>query len=103
LRNDPPEWAVPPACFHRINTCCVMVEDLWPPRPGCDLAEFLATKYQYLISTYDCDDLTQLCKRLPSIRNAYVIPHHIDTELYKERGLPKVYDVLFYGNADPKR
>lgn len=103
LRTDPPEWGVPPAWFHRINTCCVMVEDLWPPRPGRDLAEFLGNKYQYLISTYDCDDLTQLCKRLPHIRKAYVIPHHIDTELYKDRGLPKIYDVLFYGNTNPER
>ena len=82
---------------------CVMVEDLWPPRPGRDLAEFLGNKYQYLISTYDCDGLTQLRKRLPSVRKAYVIPHHIDTELYKDRGLPKIYDVLFYGNTNPER
>ena len=103
LRTDPPEWAVPPAWFPGISTCCVMVEDLWPPRPGRDLAEFLDNKYQYLISTYDCDDLMQLCKRLPSVRKAYVIPHHIDTELYKDRGLPKIYDVLFYGNTNPER
>lgn len=103
LRTDPPEWVVPPGWFHKVNRRCVMVEDLWPPRPGCELAEFLGNKYQYLISTYDCDDLTQLCKRLPSIRKAYVIPHHIDTELYKDRGLPKIYDVLFYGNTNPER
>ncbi len=103
LRTDPPEWVVPPAWFHRINTCCVMVEDLWAPRPGHDLAEFLDNKYQYLISTYDCDDLTHLCQRLSSLRKAYVIPHHIDTELYKDRELPKIYDVLFYGNTNPER
>ena len=103
LRTDPPEWAVPPPWFHQINTCCAMVEDLWPPRGSHSLAEFLGNKYQYLISTYDCDDLAQLCKRLPSVRKAYVIPHHIDTELYKERGLPKIYDVLFYGNTNPER
>ena len=103
LRTDPPEWIVPPGWFHRINTCCVMVEDLRPPRGSRDLAEFLENKYQYLISTYDCDGLTQFCKRLPSVRKAYVIPHHIDTELYKDRGLPKTYDVLFYGNTNPER
>lgn len=103
LRTDPPEWVVPPGWFHKINRRCVMVEDLWPPRPGCELAELLGNKYQYLISTYDCDDLTQLCKCLPSLRKAYVIPHHIDTELYKDRGLPKIYDVLFYGNMNPER
>jgi hypothetical protein len=103
LRTDPPEWAVPPEWFHRVNRCCVMVEDLWPPRPGRELAEFLGNKYQYLISTYDCDDLTQLHKRLPSVRKVYVIPHHIDTELYRDRGLPKIYDVLFYGNTNPER
>src|SRR5215469_14320307 len=103
LRTDPPEWIVPPAWFHKVSTCCVMVEDLWPPRPGRDLAEFLGNKYQFVVSTYDCDDLAQLCKRLPSVRKAYVIPHHIDTELYKDRGLPKIYDVLFYGNTNPER
>ena len=103
LRNDPPGWIVPPAWFQKINTCCVMAEDLWPPGPDRDFAEFLGNKYQYLISTYDCDHLAQLCKRLPSIRKAYVIPHHIDTELYKDRGLPKIYDVLLYGNLRPER
>lgn len=102
-RTDPPEWIVPPEWFHKVNRRCVMVEDLWPPRPDRDLAEFLGNKYQYLISTYDCDGLTQLRKRLPSVRKAYVIPHHIDTDLYKDRGLPKIYDVLFYGNANPER
>lgn len=102
LRTDPPDWRVPPAWFHKINTCCVMLEDLWS-RPDRGLAEILGNKYQYLISTYDCDDLAQLCKRLPSVRKTYVIPHHIDTELYKERGLPKIYDVLFYGNTNPER
>ena len=102
LPTDPPEWVVPPGWFHKINRRCVMVEDLWP-RSGRELAEFLENKYQYLISTYDCDALTQLCKRLPSVRKAYVIPHHIDTELYKDRGLPKIYDVLFYGNTNPER
>jgi glycosyltransferase involved in cell wall biosynthesis len=103
LRTDPPEWVVPPGWFHKVNRRCVMVEDLWPPRPGRDLAEFLGNKYQYLISAYDCDDLTRLCKRLSSVRKAYVIPHHIDTKLYKDRGLPKIYDVLFYGNTNPER
>ena len=102
LRTDPPDWRVPPAWFHKINACCVMLEDLWP-RPDRGLAEILGNKYQYLISTYDCDDLAQLCKGLPSVRKTYVIPHHIDTELYKERGLPKIYDVLFYGNTNPER
>jgi hypothetical protein len=102
LRTDPPEWGVPPEWFHKINRRCVMVEDLWP-RAGRELAEFLGNKYQYLISTYDCDGLTQLRRRLPSVRKAYVIPHHIDTELYKDRGLPKIYDVLFYGNTNLER
>ncbi len=103
LRTDPPEWIVPPAWLEKINTRCAMVEDLWPPRPNCDLPGFLGNKYQYLISTYDCDGLAQLCKRAPSIRKAYVIPHHIDTRLYKDRGLPKIYDVLLYGNMRPER
>lgn len=103
LRNDPPEWMVPPAWFQKINKRCVMVEDLWAPRPDRDLAEFLGNKYQYLISTYDCDALDQLCKQATSIRKAFVIPHHIDTRLYKDRGLPKIYDVLFYGNSRPDR
>lgn len=102
LRIDPPDWGVPPAWFHKINTCCVMLEDMWP-RPDRGLAEILGNKYHYVISTYDCDDLAQLCQRLPSVRKAYVIPHHIDTELYKDRGLPKIYDVLFYGNTNPER
>jgi hypothetical protein len=102
LHTDPPEWVVPPEWFHKINRCCVMVEDLWP-RAGRELAEFLGNRYQYLISTYDCDGLAQLRNRLPSVRKAYVIPHHIDTELYKDRGLPKIYDVLFYGNTNAER
>jgi len=102
LRSDPPEWVVPPEWFHKINRRCVMVEDLWP-RAGRELAEFLGNKYQYLISTYDCDGLTQLLRRLPSVRKAYVIPHHIDTGIYKDRGLPKIYDVFFYGNTNPER
>ena len=103
LCTDPPERIVPPAWFHRINTCCVMLEDLRAPRGSRDLLEVLRDKYHYLISTYDCDDLARLCKRLPHVRKAYVIPHHIDTELYKDRGLPKIYDVLFYGNTSPER
>src|SRR5215469_4048538 len=66
LRTDPPEWIVPPAWFDKVKTCCVMLEDLWA-RHGFDLAAFLGNKYQYLISTYDCDHLAQLCKRMPSV------------------------------------
>lgn len=101
--RDPPERIVPPAWFHSINACCVMLEDLRAPRGSGDLLEVLGDKYQYLISTYDCDDLTQIRKRLPSVRTVYAIPHHIDVELYKDRGLPKIYDVLFYGNTNPER
>lgn len=102
LCTDLPERMVPPAWFHGINTCCVMLEDLRAPRLSRDFPEVL-DKYQYLISTYDCDDLTQLRQRLPSVRKVYAIPHHIDIELYKDRGLPKIYDVLFYGNTNPER
>jgi hypothetical protein len=103
LCTDPPERIVPPTWFHGINACCMMLEDLRAPRGSRDLLEVLGAKYQYLISTYDCDDLTQIRKRLPSVRTVHTIPHHIDIELYKDRGLPKIYDVLFYGNTNPER
>ena len=103
LRTDPADWIVPPAWFHKVPVCCAMVEDLWAPWPQRNLAEFIGDKYQYLISTYDCEDLAQLHRRLPSVQKTYVVPHHIDAELYKDRELPKIYDVLFYGNTNPER
>ena len=103
LRTDPADWVVPAAWFHKVPVCCAMVEDLWPPWPQRNLAEFLGDKYQYLISTYDCEDLVQLHRGLPSVQKTYVVPHHIDTDLYKDRELPKIYDVLFYGNTNPER
>ncbi|HKD80560.1 MAG TPA: hypothetical protein VKH81_12760 [Candidatus Angelobacter sp.] len=90
---------IPHSWFRQIRRRCVMVEDLGPLP---ELIQSLGGKYQYLISTYDCAALTMLCRGLPSIRKIYVIPHYVNTHIYRERGLSKVYDVLFYGNDDAR-
>jgi hypothetical protein len=96
-QGSQPLAPVPDAWFRGIKRRCVILEDLVP---WTELVELLNDRYQYLISTYACDHLAKLCRGLPSLRKAYVIPHHINTDIYKQWGLPKIYDVLFYGNDD---
>lgn len=96
-QDSQPQARVPDTWFRGINRRCVILEDL---APWTELIELLNDRYQYLISTYDCDHLAKLCRGLPCLRKTYVIPHHVNTEIYKQWGLPKIYDVLFYGNDD---
>lgn len=98
-QQNPPLNPVPDFWLKQIKHRCAMLEDLaFLP----ELIDLLDNRYQYLISTYDCKKLTSLCEDLSSLRKTYVIPHHVDTDIYKDAGLPKIHDVLFYGNDDPR-
>jgi hypothetical protein len=88
---------VPDGWIRRIKQRCVMVEDL---SPRSALVEALKDRYQYLVSTYDCGHLIRLQQELPGLRKTYIIPHHINTDIYKDKKMPKIHDVLFYGNDD---
>jgi hypothetical protein len=97
--TDPPGSGVPPSWAAQIAKRCVMVEDV---RMQTDLAAFLhAYRCQYLVATYECAELAELRTRCPLLRRVFVVPHHIDTSLYRRLDVPKVYDVVLYGSTHP--
>lgn len=98
--TDPPESGVPASWFRSIPRRCVIAEDT---RLQDDLAAYLnANECQYLIGTYDCAELEQLLARCSSVKRTFVIPHHIDTGMYRRIDVPKKYDVLLYGSLDSR-
>lgn len=98
--TDPPASGLPDSWSARIGKRCVMVEDM---RHQEDLAAFLNRhRCQYLIATYQCAELEQLRRSCRYLQRVFVIPHHIDTKLYRRCDLPKIYDVLLYGSLHPK-
>jgi hypothetical protein len=93
--TDPIGSGVPQAWAAQIAKRCVMVEDM---RMQPDIAAFLNEyRCQYLLATYECAELAELCARCQFIRRVFVIPHHIDTFLYRRLRLSKIYDVALYG------
>lgn len=86
--------------LERFSHRCVMLEDMHS-KPHENLYAYLNDTYTDVLATYECAQLAAIRDQCPNIRNAHVIPHHIDTDLYRDRGLPKRYDVLLYGNVHP--
>lgn len=96
--TDPPGSGVPLAWAEQIGKRCVIVEDM---RLQADIAAFLNTyRCQYLIATYDCAELGELCALSRFLRRVFVVPHHIDTALYRQLDLPKIHDVVLYGSIN---
>jgi hypothetical protein len=96
--TDPPVSGVPFAWAAQVGKRCVIVEDM---RMQADIAAFLnAYRCQYLIATYECAELDELHARCPFLRRVFVIPHHIDTVLYRRLDVPKIYDVVLYGEIN---
>jgi hypothetical protein len=96
--TDPASSGVPPTWFDRFSKRCVMVEDT---RDQERLAALMNDHgCQYLLATYYGVELTQLAVQCRHLRGTWVIPHHIDTTLYRDLGLEKRYDVLLYGYAE---
>lgn len=98
--EDPPGAYVPEDWFQNIRKRCVMVEDMHP-RCGRPLSSHFEGRFDYLIATYDCAGYEELRGKCRSIRKSWIIPHHIDTTVYRPMNRPRNYDVLLYGNTDP--
>jgi hypothetical protein len=98
--SDPPGSGVPLSWSARIPKRCVVLEDM---RHQEDIAAFLNRHAcQYLVTTYECFELEQLLRQCPHLRRVFVIPHHIDMQLYRCLDLPRIYDVLLYGSLLPR-
>jgi hypothetical protein len=93
----------PAAAFDLARARCLMVEDLHEGTyaGGLDrLCRHIEGHYDYLISTYDCPALESVRALCPHLKGVFILPHHIDTSVYRDYGLPESWDVLLYGNVD---
>ena len=98
--TDPPESGVPLRWSQQIPKRCATVEDM---RHTDDISDFM-TRHgcQYLIATYQCAELDALLAKCKTVQRVFLIPHHIDTRLYRRLAIPKVNDVLLYGSTHPR-
>jgi Glycosyl transferases group 1 len=91
------EGPIPAAWFEQIPKRCLFLEDMHLHPESCRQVN---RKFNYLLACYDCPELYALRERCPNLRKAFIIPHHLDTAIYRDYGLPKLHDVLLYGNTD---
>jgi len=96
-----PDDAIKPEHLDHIPCRCVILEDMHKNtfKGGVELfCEHLDQYYNYVLVTYDCEELEYIQSRCPNIRRFFVLPHFIDTETFRDYGLEKVWDILLYGN-----
>ncbi len=101
----PPHGRLPDLAFGRARQACLMLVDLhdttfvggWQA-----MCRYLNRHFDYLISSYDCEELATIRRGCPRLRRCYVLPHHIDTTIYRDYGLKKRWDILLYGHLEPR-
>jgi hypothetical protein len=54
---------------------------------------------RHLITCYDCPELRQIKLLRPDLKT-YVINLHVDTNVFKDYGLSKKYDLIIYGSTE---
>jgi hypothetical protein len=98
-----PAASTPPTALDRAIPRCLVVEDLHEGTyaGGLEgLCRHINNNYNYLISHYDCAALEQVRALCPHLKQVFILPHYIDTRIYRDYRLPKEWDVLLYGNVD---
>jgi hypothetical protein len=96
------DGAVEPQKLSHIPIKCAVFEDIrdetfqggWRA-----LCEHLNQHYNFVISTYDCEELEYIKAHCPDVRQFFVLPHFINTDICHDYNLPKTWDVLLYGNV----
>ena len=98
----PPEGRLPTAVLKIIPKRCVVFEDMreWTFDGGIDVVcEQINRLYHYVIATYECAELDRIRRSCPAIRKFFVLPHYINTQVYRDYGQPKIRDVVLFGNT----
>ncbi|MCZ6672766.1 MAG: hypothetical protein O7C75_07490 [Verrucomicrobia bacterium] len=101
-----PDNAIKPEHLDHIPCRCVILEDMHKHtfKGGVELfCEHLDKHYNYVLVTYDCEELDFIQSRCPNIRRFFVLPHFVDTMTFCDYGLDKVWDILLYGNVRVER
>jgi len=94
---------------------CIVLEDLhcWSYDVWENLSWHLHSTYKriynfmhrfkiyYCTSMYECPEFKQISD-FYSFKNIYIIPHHFNSEEFRDFGKEKIYDIFMYGNIDPK-
>jgi hypothetical protein len=94
--------AIEPERLSHIPLKCAIFEDIRDAtfRGGRRaLCEHLNQHYHFVIATYDCEELEYIKTLCPNVRQFFVLPHFIDTDIFHDYDLAKTWDVLFYGNV----
>jgi hypothetical protein len=91
------EGPIPSAWLEQIPKRCLFLEDMHLQPESCRQVN---RNFNYLLACYDCPELHALLECCPNLRKAFIIPHHLDMLIYRDYGLPKLFDVLLYGNTD---
>jgi hypothetical protein len=93
---------LPTAVLDAIPTRCVLFEDMreWTFEGGMDVVcEHVNRYYHYVIATYDCAELDRIRRTCPDLRKVFVLPHYINTTVFRDYGRPKIRDVILFGNT----
>jgi hypothetical protein len=97
------EFWCPLGELHRIPRRALVIEDLRDASLYGGVAgtcECIDRNFHHLISTYDCDALRGMVGRCKALRGVSVLPHHVNTAVFADRGVERTTDVLLYGNVD---
>ena len=97
----PAHGRIPDAAFGRARASCLLLEDMHDATflAGRQaLCQYINRHFDYLIAMYDCEELDGILQACPRLRNRFVLPHHVNTGIFRDYGLEKRWDVLFYGD-----
>ncbi len=98
----PLKGRLPTAVLGVIPKRCVVLEDMreWTFDGGIDaLCDHINRFYHYVIATYECEGLERVRRNCPGIRKFFVLPHYINTQVYRDYGRTKIRDVILFGNT----
>ena len=67
-----------------------------------NMCKYLDKYYNFVIYHYESPELEVIKNNCNNIKKWYLLPHHINTKIYKKYTEKKEYDILFYGSVDKK-
>ena len=96
MTSDLHYWSI----FPDLITSDLVRDDLRPDSNKYDrlFDLFRRLDIRHLIVSYDCPELRQIKSLRPDLKT-HVINLHVDTNIFKDYGLSKTYDVIIYGRT----
>ena len=72
------------------------------PGKGCQFLSEKTKEYniKHFLVYYNCKELNNIVTACPHLEKVYVLPFHMNMDIYNDYDLPKIYDILIFGRTD---